>query len=116
MHKVYPLIQSNINIIEATANVVQNDNISKVGLLGTAFSMKEDFYKSRILNKFNIEVIVPNDEDINIIYKIIYEELCLGIIKTSSRNKFLKMMDKLAKSGVQSIILRCTESWSGNLI
>ncbi len=114
MHKVYPLIQSNINIpiihiADATANVLQNDNISKIGLLGTSFTMKEDFYKKRLLDKYNIEVLIPNDEDINIIHKIIYEELCLGIIKTTSRNKFLKIIDKLAKAGAKAIILGCTE-------
>ena len=93
MHKVYPLIKKNINIpiihiADATANVLQDDKVTKVGLLGTAFTMREEFYKSRIFDKFNIEVIVPNEKDIDIIHKIIYEELCLGIIKDSSRINF----------------------------
>ncbi len=114
MHKVAPQIQENINIpivhiADATAKVLENDAIKKVGLLGTAFTMQEDFYKNRIIENFGIEVLVPDNEDIKIVHKIIYEELCLGIIKEESRKEYLKIIDKLVKNGVEGIILGCTE-------
>lgn len=114
MHKVAPVIQENINIpivhiADATAKVLQKDNIKKVGLLGTAFTMKEDFYKNRITENFGIDVIVPSEKDIKIIHKIIYEELCLGIIKDESRQKYLEIIEKLAILGAEGIILGCTE-------
>lgn len=114
MHKVVPIIQKNINIpiihiADATAKVLQKDNIKKVGLLGTAFTMKEDFYKNRITENFGINVIVPSEEDIKIIHKIIYEELCVGIIKDESRQRYLEIIEKLAILGVEGIILGCTE-------
>ncbi|MGB5917530.1 aspartate/glutamate racemase family protein [Arcobacter sp.] len=114
MHKVVPQIQTKINIpivhiADATAKVLQKDNIKKVGLLGTAFTMKEDFYKNIISENFDIEVLVPNEEDIKIIHKIIYEELCLGIVKEESRKEYLKIIDKLVENGAEGIILGCTE-------
>jgi aspartate racemase len=114
MHKVVPQIQTKINIpivhiADATAKILQKDNIKKVGLLGTAFTMREDFYKNRISENFGIEVLVPNEEDIKIIHKIIYEELCLGIVKEESRKEYLKIIDKLVLNGAEGIILGCTE-------
>ena len=114
MHKVAPIIQENISIpivhiADATAKALQKDGGSKVGLLGTAFTMEEDFYKQRIIDNFGIDVIVPNKEDIKIIHKIIYEELCLGIIKDDSRDEYLRIMDDLNSKGAQGIILGCTE-------
>ncbi|MGB7402055.1 MAG: aspartate/glutamate racemase family protein [Arcobacter sp.] len=114
MHKVVPQIQTKINIpivhiADATAKVLQKDNIKKVGLLGTAFTMKEDFYKNIISENFDIEVLVPNEEDIKIIHKIIYEELCLGIVNDDSRKEYLKIIEKLVANGAEGIILGCTE-------
>jgi aspartate racemase len=114
MHKVVPQIQTKINIpivhiADATAKVLQKDTIKKVGLLGTAFTMREDFYKNRISENFGIEVLVPNEEDIKIIHKIIYEELCLGIVNDDSRKEYLKIIDKLVANGAEGIILGCTE-------
>lgn len=114
MHKVAPILQKQIkipilHIADATGKQLQENNIKKVGLLGTAFTMKEEFYKNRIQNNFNIDVIVPNEEDINIIHKIIYKELCLGIIKENSKKQYLKIIDSLVSKGAQGIILGCTE-------
>lgn len=114
MHKVAPNIQGKIDIpivhiADATAKVLQNDGISKVGLLGTAFTMEEDFYKNRITDNFGIDVITPNKEDIKIIHKIIYEELCLGVIKEDSRKEYLRIIEDLNSKGAQGIILGCTE-------
>ncbi|ADG93233.1 aspartate racemase [Arcobacter nitrofigilis DSM 7299] len=114
MHKVAPQIQKNINIpivhiADATAKVLQKDIIKKVGLLGTAFTMREDFYKNKISENFGIEVLVPNEEDIKIVHKIIYEELCLGIVREESKKEYLKIIDKLVSNGAEGIILGCTE-------
>lgn len=114
MHKVAPSIQEKIDIpivhiADATAKVLQKDRISKVGLLGTAFTMEEDFYKNRITDNFGIDVITPNKEDIKIIHKIIYEELCLGVINDNSRKEYLRIIEDLNSKGAQGIILGCTE-------
>ncbi len=114
MHKVASIIEKNIDIpilhiADATAHVLVADGIKKVALLGTAFTMKEEFYKGRLKDKFDLEVVVPNEDDINTIHQIIYDELCLGIIKESSKQKYLKIVSKLQKKGVEGVILGCTE-------
>ena len=114
MHKVAPLIRTYIDIpilhiADATGKKLQNENIKKVGLLGTAFTMQQDFYKERIYKNFDIEVLIPNEEDMTIVHKIIYEELCLGLIKEDSKKEYLRIIDSLASKGAQGVILGCTE-------
>lgn len=114
MYKVAPLIQMHIDIpilhiADATGKKLQNENIKKVGLLGTAFTMQQDFYKERINKNFDIEVLIPSEEDMNIVHKIIYEELCLGLIKEYSKKEYLRIIDDLASKGAQGVILGCTE-------
>jgi aspartate racemase len=114
MHKVAPLIQMHIDIpilhiADATGKKLQNKNIKKVGLLGTAFTMQQDFYKERINKNFDIEVLIPSEEDMTIVHKIIYEELCLGLIKEDSKKEYLRIIDNLAFKGAQGVILGCTE-------
>lgn len=114
MHKVAAKIETNIDIpilhiADATAKQLQKDGIKKIGLLGTAFTMSESFYKNRISENFGIEVLTPNEDDIKIIHKIIYEELCLGVIKDDSRREYLNIIDKLVALGAEGIILGCTE-------
>ena len=114
MHKVAPLIRTYIDIpilhiADATGKKLQNENIKKVGLLGTAFTMQQDFYKERIYKNFDIEVLIPNEEDMTIVHKIIYEELCLGLIKEDSKKEYLRIIDSLASKGHQAVILGCTE-------
>jgi aspartate racemase len=114
MHKVLPQIQKNIeipflHIADATGKKLQEENIKKVGLLGTAFTMKQDFYKERINKNFDIEVLIPSEEDMNIVHKIIYEELCLGLIKEDSKKEYLRIIDDLVSKGAQGVILGCTE-------
>lgn len=113
MHKVVPQIEERISIpiihiADATAEVLINENIEKVGLLGTKYTMTQDFYKSRVTLK-GIDVIVPTEEDIEIINNIIYNELCLGIIKPSSRSEYQRIIKNLESQGAQGIILGCTE-------
>ena len=111
MHKLLPQIQKQINIpflhiAKATANEIKRNNISKVGLLGTKFTMKEDFYKQILLDE-NIDVVIPDDNDIEIIHKIIYKELCLGVVKEASRNEYIRIINKM--KDIDGVILGCTE-------
>jgi len=114
MHIVADDIQNNISIpilhiADATAQKLLSDDITKVGLLGTRFTMAKDFYKGRLTAKFGIEVLVPEGPDQTIVHDIIYDELCLGEIKDDSRDKYLGIVDKLYSQGAQAIILGCTE-------
>ncbi|MBX9839831.1 MAG: aspartate/glutamate racemase family protein [Silvanigrellaceae bacterium] len=99
-----------LHIADATANCIINSKISKVGLLGTNFTMEQDFYKGRLKNNFNLEVIIPEEKNRKIIQRIIYEELCKDIISQQSKNEFLRIINDLIKSsGIEGIILGCTE-------
>lgn len=113
MHKVVDQVASMIqipiiHIADATAQKLNKSGIQKVALLGTKYTMTEDFYKQRLIDK-GIEVLVPNKEDIEIINDIIFHELCVGKIKDASREKFKKIMDTLKKEGADGVILGCTE-------
>lgn len=114
MHKVAPQIEEAINIpilhiADATAKRLQIDGVKKVGLLGTRFTMEQEFYKSRISDNFGIDVIVPNSDEQTIIHDIIYQELCQGIIHESSRKQYLRIIANLASQGAEAVILGCTE-------
>ena len=113
MHKIAPDIQKNINIpilhiAEATADELDKKEIKKVALLGTKYTMEQDFYKNKLIDR-GIEVVIPDDEDRAEVNRVIYEELCLGKILPASKKRFLDIMDKLAKNGAQGVILGCTE-------
>jgi aspartate racemase len=98
-----------LHIADATGHQLQTDSISKVGLIGTQFTMSQDFYKSRITDNFNIEVLVPNNAEQAVIHQIIYHELCLGIVSDKSREQYLNIIQSLVKRGASGIILGCTE-------
>lgn len=113
MHKVATDIQAQItipilHIAEMTALALKKQQISKVALLGTKYTMEQDFYKKIIIEQ-GIEVIIPEPKDRQLINEVIYHELCLGTIKPSSKAAFLTIIDKLAKQGAQGVILGCTE-------
>lgn len=113
MHKIAPDIQKNINIpilhiAEATADELDKKEIKKVALLGTKYTMEQDFYKNKLIDR-GIEVVIPDDEDRAEVNRVIYEELCLGKILPASKKRFLDIMDKLAKNRAQGVILGCTE-------
>ncbi|XDF80133.1 aspartate/glutamate racemase family protein [Aliivibrio fischeri] len=114
MHKVASEIESSISIpilhiADATANKLVIDGIKKVGLLGTRFTMEQDFYKSRLVEKFGIEVVVPEENDRTTVHNIIYDELCRGVINSDSREKYLSIVKSLHEQGVEAVILGCTE-------
>lgn len=114
MHKVADQISTAINIpilhvADATALTLQADGISKVGLLGTRFTMEQDFYKSRLTEHFNIEVLTPNQAQRDRVHQVIYDELCLGVVNDDARNDYLEIINDLYRDGAQAIILGCTE-------
>ncbi|GLS91442.1 aspartate racemase [Psychromonas marina] len=114
MHKVAPQIEKSImipllHIADATAEVVVKKGFKKVGLLGTAFTMEQDFYKGRLKDNYGLSVLVPVEEDRKIVHNVIYEELCLGRIMPSSKAEFLRIIDSLAEQGAEAVILGCTE-------
>lgn len=114
MHKVAPQIEQAISIpllhiADATAEQLLRDQITCVGLLGTQFTMEQDFYKRRLSEKFGIEVVIPNAEDRKLVHEVIYDELCMGIIEDSSRSSYLKIIDRLKQQGAEAVILGCTE-------
>ena len=114
MHKVAPEIEAGISIpilhiADATASRLLADGVKKVGLLGTRFTMEQDFYKSRLTEKFGIEVLVPNDDDRTVVHDVIYKELCLGEIKPSSKQQYLDIVKRLHEQGAEAVIMGCTE-------
>jgi len=114
MHKVASDIEQSINIpllhiADATAEVLVKDGVKKVGLLGTAFTMEQTFYKGRLSEEYGLEVVIPGEEDRKLVHEIIYNELCLGNIRTESRQEYLRIVNDLSKSGVDAVILGCTE-------
>lgn len=113
MHKVVPQIQQKISIpilhiAEATADELKVRGISKVGLLGTKYTMTQEFYKNK-LTEAGIEVVIPDEEGVETVNDIIYNELCLGIISEESKKKYLNIIDGLEELGAQGVILGCTE-------
>jgi aspartate racemase len=114
MHKVATQIQSAVNIplihiTDTTANKIQSQGIIKVGLLGTRFTMEEDFYKYRLTDQYKLDVIIPDFDEREMIHHAIYDELCLGIIKTETHKRFISAIQHLGEKGVEGIILGCTE-------
>ncbi|MBT2617387.1 MULTISPECIES: aspartate/glutamate racemase family protein [unclassified Bacillus (in: firmicutes)] len=113
MHKVIGYIEEKVSlpilhIADSTAKQIQKSKISTVGLLGTKYTMEQDFYKTRIETN-GIKVLIPNDEDRKVINKVIYEELCLGEIEQASRDYYKKVIKGLVDDGAEGIILGCTE-------
>lgn len=114
MHKVAPEIEASIqipllHIADATAEVLVENEIKVVGLLGTSFTMEQDFYKSRLVNNYGLEVLVPEESDREIIHRVIYQELCMGKTVAASKAEYLRIIDALAAQGAEAVILGCTE-------
>ncbi|HHQ4914286.1 aspartate/glutamate racemase family protein [Aeromonas veronii] len=114
MHKVAPEIEAAIDIpllhiADATAAKLQADGITRVGLLGTRFTMEQDFYKGRLQERFGLAVLVPDEAGRERVHRIIYDEICLGEIRESSRAEYLAIIAGLAAAGAEAVILGCTE-------
>ena len=113
MHKVVNQVKEKISvpilhIAEMTAEKILEKGLKNIALLGTKYTMEQDFYKSKLIEK-GINVIIPDKNDIEIINEVIYDELCLGTINFNSKKKFLEIVDKLRSKGAEGIILGCTE-------
>ena len=114
MHKLAPQIEQSISIpllhiADATAEALLQQGISTVGLLGTAFTMEQDFYRGRLSAQHGINVLIPSAEDRQIAHRIIYQELCLGEIRSDSKAEYLRIIDALAHQGAEAVVLACTE-------
>ena len=114
MHKMADDVQANIDIpllhiVDETAKEIKATGLKKVGLLGTKFTMEQDFYRERLVKKFGLEVIIPGDGEREIVNSVIYDELCRGKVDPSSKVKFIEIIENLAARGAEGVILGCTE-------
>ncbi len=114
MHKMADDVQKSIGVpllhlVDATAEQIMSTGLKKVGLLGTKFTMEQDFYKGRLSDRFGVEVIIPGEEEREIIHQVIYNELCLGKINQISKNRFIEIINNLVDLGAEGIVLGCTE-------
>jgi len=114
MHKMATAVQNVINIpllhiADATAYAIQKAKLRNIALLGTQFTMEQDFYAGRLRNKFDLDVRIPEGADRKIVHDVIYNELCLGVINDASREDYMRIIRELAINGAQGVILGCTE-------
>lgn len=114
MHKMADDVEAAIgipllHIADATAEAIKAQGLKKIGLLGTNFTMEEDFYRGRLVKKHGLDVIIPEADDREIVHRIIYDELVLGEIKSESREAYKEIIEKLIAEGAEGIILGCTE-------
>jgi aspartate racemase len=114
MHKMAAIVEKGtalplIHIADATASSIKANGLRKVGLLATRFTMEQDFYTGRLRELHHIETIIPDEERRAVIHHIIYDELCKGLIKDTSKKQYLAIIDELLQQGAQGIILGCTE-------
>jgi aspartate racemase len=114
MHRVVPQIEAAIripvlHIADATAEVLLADGVGTVGLLGTAFTMEQAFYRGRLAERYGLEVLVPHTADRDLVHRVIYEELCQGRVEPGSKAEYLRIVASLAARGAEVVILGCTE-------
>ncbi len=114
MHKVAPQVQEAISIpilhlADTTAERIKAAGMKTIGLLGTSFTMEEDFYKGRLVEKYELDVLVPPKSDREIVHRVIYDELCVGQVQDESRDEFLRIIEDLRDRGAEGIIEGCTE-------
>lgn len=114
MHKVADKVEEVsglpvLHIADATAAAVKKAGVKKVGLLGTRYTMEEDFYRVRLAEKHNLHVTIPEKDDREMINRVIYDELCQGIVRAESKQAYMRVIKDMASSGVEGIILGCTE-------
>jgi len=114
MHKTADEVEKQIeipllHIADATAQTIQAQGVGKVGLLGTRFTMEDDFYKGRLSDRHGLDVVVPAEDERQAVHRIIYDELCLGEVRQASKERYMEIMESLVRRGAQGIILGCTE-------
>ena len=114
MHKVAPQVEARLtipilHIADATAEALVADGITRVGLLGTRFTMEEDFYKGRLKGAYGLEVLTPCERAREDVHRIIFSELCQGLVKGASRLRYLEVIQELCDAGAEAVILGCTE-------
>ena len=114
MHKMADEVQESvriplIHILDATAIQIQRQKLRTVGLFGTKFTMEQDFYRGRLSAKFGLNVLIPLDDEREIVHSVIYNELCLGEIKESSRAEYIRIIKEMVGRGAEGIVLGCTE-------
>lgn len=114
MHKCAEQVTSSIQIplihlADATGEAVKKQGLKRVGLLGTKFTMEQDFYRGRLTQKFGLDVIVPDRDGREYVHEVIYNQLCLGDIRSESRQRYIQIIQKLIDDGAEGVILGCTE-------
>jgi aspartate racemase len=114
MHKLADEIRSNVgipllHIADATGKSVKAANLHTLGLLGTRYTMEQDFYKRRLAEEYGLQILIPDASDREAIHRIIFDELCLGVVKPESREYYLNIIKTLAQRGAEGVILGCTE-------
>ena len=113
LHKVAPQVQNRIrvplvHIAEAAAEELLSKGITRVGLLGTKYTMTQEFYREKLTER-GIDVLIPEGEEIDLVNRVIFDELCLGVVKEDSKAGYLKVIANLQARGAQGILLGCTE-------
>lgn len=114
MHKVAPAIEAAVRIpllhvVDPTAHAIKRAGYRRAGLLATRYTMEQDFYRDRLKQQHGIDVLIPGESDRNEVHRVIYEELCLGVIKKESRTYYRGVIGKLVAQGAEAIVLGCTE-------
>jgi aspartate racemase len=114
MHKMAPEVQSSVtipllHIADTTALEIKKSGIKRIALLGTKYTMEEDFYKGRLIDDYDLNVFIPPKDGRTIVNRVIYEELCLGRVVEESRNQFQQIIHDFNRAGVEGVILGCTE-------
>jgi len=114
MHHVADIVSAAVDIpllhiADATAKILRRDEVRRIGLLGTAFTMEFDFYRKRITDQYKIDVVIPELHDRQMVHDIIYQELCQGQIEAESREVYLAIIDRMREQEIDGVILGCTE-------
>jgi len=114
MHKVADEVQKRVqipllHIADATAREIKAQQLRTIGLLGTKFTMEEDFYSGRLIEKHGLEVLIPSREEREVVHRVIYDELCTGEVRPASREQYVAIVDHLVEDGAEGIVLGCTE-------
>ena len=114
MHKLFEVVEAAVSIpflhiADATASAVRDAGLSRVGLLATAYTMEQDFYVGRLRERHGLDVLVPAEADRRVVHDVIYDELCVGVVREASRAEYRRVMAELVARGAEGILLGCTE-------